>query len=108
MLPAARAFPDARVVKTLNTVNALVMVNPQLVAGGDHHVFVSGNDAGAKAEVTAILEGLVRLAPRGRPGRHYQCSGCRDVPPDLGSYLRVDGNADVQQPDRGLRGRNFV
>ena len=32
------------------------MVNPQLVAGGDHHVFVSGNDAGAKAEVTAILK----------------------------------------------------
>jgi hypothetical protein len=51
-----RAFPDAMVVKTLNTVNALVMVNPQQVAGGDHHVFVSGNDASAKAEVTAILK----------------------------------------------------
>ena len=51
-----RTFPEARVVKTLNTVNALVMVNPQQVAGGDHHVFVSGNDAGAKAEVTAILK----------------------------------------------------
>ena len=32
------------------------MVNPQQIAGGDHHVFVSGNDAGAKAEVTAILK----------------------------------------------------
>ncbi len=49
------AFPGARVVKTLNTVSADVMVAPQLVGGGDHHAFVSGNDAKAKEEVTSIL-----------------------------------------------------
>jgi predicted dinucleotide-binding enzyme len=49
-----RAFPGAKVVKALNTMNANVMVNPSLVPG-DHDVFVSGNDAGAKAQVTRIL-----------------------------------------------------
>jgi len=51
-----RALPQVRVVKTLNTVNAMVMVNPQLVAGGDHHLFISGNDAGAKAKVVELLK----------------------------------------------------
>ena len=50
-----REFPDARVVKTLNTVNASVMVDPGLVGGGDHTVFVSGNDPEAKALVTGLL-----------------------------------------------------
>ena len=50
-----RAFPAARVVKSLNTMNANVMVNPQLVAGGEHTVFVSGDDAAAKAQVVTIL-----------------------------------------------------
>ena len=47
-------FSSARVVKTLNTVNCQVMVNPSLVPG-DHDVFVCGNDAAAKSQVTAIL-----------------------------------------------------
>jgi len=49
-----RAFPHARVVKTLNTVNCQVMVDPSLVPG-EHQVFVSGEDAGAKAQVTSML-----------------------------------------------------
>lgn len=49
------AFPRAKVVKALNTINAHVMVEPARVAGGDHTVFVSGNDADAKARVTQIL-----------------------------------------------------
>ncbi len=53
-----RTFPDTKVVKTLNTMSAAVMVNPRSVAGGDHSVFVSGNDAGAKATVGALLEVL--------------------------------------------------
>ena len=53
-----RSFPEAKVVKTLNTMNAHVMVDPARVAGGDHSVFVSGNDADAKAAVTAILKGF--------------------------------------------------
>jgi predicted dinucleotide-binding enzyme len=48
------AFPAAKVVKTLNTVTAAVMVNPALVPG-DHDVFLSGNDAAAKAQVTELL-----------------------------------------------------
>ncbi|MDZ7292841.1 MAG: NAD(P)-binding domain-containing protein [candidate division KSB1 bacterium] len=50
-----RAFPDLKVVKTLNTVNCNVMVNPTLVPG-DHDIFVSGNDSAAKAKVTEILK----------------------------------------------------
>ena len=52
-----RAFPEARVVKTLNTVNAAVMVNPGLVAG-EHDVFMSGNDASAKAAVADLLRSI--------------------------------------------------
>jgi hypothetical protein len=33
------------VVKTLNTMTAAVMVEPGLIGGGDHHVFVGGNVA---------------------------------------------------------------
>ena len=50
-----KAFPQARVVKTLNTVNASVMVDPKRVPGASD-VFVCGNDAGAKSEVTRILK----------------------------------------------------
>jgi predicted dinucleotide-binding enzyme len=53
-----RAFPHARVVKTLNTMTASVMVDPARVAGGDHSVFVSGDDAEAKAAVTELLKGF--------------------------------------------------
>jgi len=49
-----RAFPDAKVVKTLNTMNCEVMVDPSRVAGA-HTVFVSGNDAEAKNQVTELL-----------------------------------------------------
>jgi hypothetical protein len=49
------AFPDARVVKALNTVTASVMVDPGQVAAGDHDLFICGNDAGAKARVSAFL-----------------------------------------------------
>jgi hypothetical protein len=52
-----QAFPDALVVKTLNTVNANVMVDPGRV-GGESDLFVCGNDAGAKAKVTALLKEL--------------------------------------------------
>jgi hypothetical protein len=50
-----RTFPRAKVVKALNTVTAFVMVDPSLVAGGDHTIFMSGNDAEAKAQVGEIL-----------------------------------------------------
>ncbi len=50
-----RAFPETKVVKTLNTLNCELMVNPSRLAGGDHDVFVSGNDEEAKGRVAEIL-----------------------------------------------------
>jgi predicted dinucleotide-binding enzyme len=50
-----RTYPAVKVVKTLNTMNTNLMVNPALVPG-EHDVFVSGNDAEAKATVTNILK----------------------------------------------------
>lgn len=50
-----RAFPDARVVKALNTVNCEVMVDPAKVPG-EHDVFVCGNDESAKTTVRELLE----------------------------------------------------
>jgi predicted dinucleotide-binding enzyme len=49
-----RAFPDAKVVKALNTLNHQVMVKPELVPG-DHVIYVAGNDADARAQVAAWL-----------------------------------------------------
>jgi 8-hydroxy-5-deazaflavin:NADPH oxidoreductase len=49
-----RTFPDARVVKALNTMTAAVMVNPAAVPGS-HDLFLCGNDADAKARVTELL-----------------------------------------------------
>jgi 8-hydroxy-5-deazaflavin:NADPH oxidoreductase len=49
-----KAFPETKVVKTLNTMNTSLMVNPLLVPG-DHSVFMSGNDADAKIVVKEIL-----------------------------------------------------
>lgn len=53
-----RAFPDARVVKTLNTLTGALQADPAVLAGGDHTVFVSGDDAEAKQAVTSLLESL--------------------------------------------------
>ena len=50
-----RAFPTARVVKSLNTLNADLMAHPgSLPEAGT--VFVSGNDADAKQTVTELLK----------------------------------------------------
>ena len=50
-----REFPEARVVKSLNTMNADLMVDPASLEA-ESTVFVSGDDADAKATVTALLE----------------------------------------------------
>jgi 8-hydroxy-5-deazaflavin:NADPH oxidoreductase len=50
-----RAYPSLHVVKTLNTVTSAVMINPASVGGGDHTMFVAGNDDGAKREVIELL-----------------------------------------------------
>jgi 8-hydroxy-5-deazaflavin:NADPH oxidoreductase len=50
-----RQFTDVKVVKTLNTMNCQLMVNPGLLSDPGN-VFVCGNDADAKAEVNLILQ----------------------------------------------------
>jgi 8-hydroxy-5-deazaflavin:NADPH oxidoreductase len=50
------AYPHLRVVKTLNTTNVQIMVNPSSIAGGDSTIFMSGNDADAKKTVLAMLQ----------------------------------------------------
>jgi predicted dinucleotide-binding enzyme len=49
-----KTLPNAKVVKTLNTVNTQVMVEPSRVKG-EHDMFLCGNDADAKTQVTQIL-----------------------------------------------------
>ena len=49
-----RAFPQARIVKSLNTLNAGLMVDPKAL-GEESTVFVAGNDQAAKDAVTELL-----------------------------------------------------
>jgi 8-hydroxy-5-deazaflavin:NADPH oxidoreductase len=49
-----RAFPRTQVVKALNTVNCDIMIEPSRVPG-DHNLFICGNDAAAKKQVTQHL-----------------------------------------------------
>jgi predicted dinucleotide-binding enzyme len=49
-----KAFPDVHVVKTFNTMNTNLMVDPSLLKG-DHNVFICGNDEGAKTKVKEML-----------------------------------------------------
>jgi len=50
-----KAFPKARVVKALNTINANVMFHPEKVPG-ESDLFVCGNDADARRSVTDLLQ----------------------------------------------------
>jgi 8-hydroxy-5-deazaflavin:NADPH oxidoreductase len=81
-------FPDARVVKSLNTMNAAVMVDPGVV-GGDHDVFVCGNDAAAKQQVVELLESF------GWPGENIidlgDISSARGTEMYLPLWLRLWG-----------------
>ena len=58
-----REFPSAHVVKTLNTMNCELMVNPSLVPG-DHVVFICGNEAAAKKEASRYLTEWFGWQPR--------------------------------------------
>jgi predicted dinucleotide-binding enzyme len=50
-----REFPELRVVKALNTMNAQLMVNPRQLADAGHTAFVAGDDADAKKTVIDLL-----------------------------------------------------
>jgi predicted dinucleotide-binding enzyme len=51
-----KSFPETKVVKTLNTMWCGLMVNPNMIGGGDHINYLSGNDTEAKAEVKQLLK----------------------------------------------------
>jgi predicted dinucleotide-binding enzyme len=53
-----RAHPEARVVKSLNTVNAGLMVNPAALDDGDTTMFLAGDDAAARDVVRGLLQDL--------------------------------------------------
>ena len=93
-----REFPEARVVKTLNTVNCEVMVDPSLVPG-EHHMFVCGNDESAKADVRSLLESF------GWPANHIldlgDITSARAVEMYLALWLRLWGVA--QSPHFNIR-----
>lgn len=67
-----RTLPSAKVVKTLNTVNCEVMVDP--AKGGNPTMFLCGNDPDAKIKVSDLLKTL----------------GWRDII-DLGDITRARG-----------------
>jgi 8-hydroxy-5-deazaflavin:NADPH oxidoreductase len=48
-------IPNAKVVKTLNTMWCGLMLNPSLINNGNHINFVCGNDLNAKQTVTELL-----------------------------------------------------
>ncbi len=49
-----KAFPNTKVVKAFNTMNASLMVNSSLVSG-DHNVLIGGNETSAKSEVINLI-----------------------------------------------------
>ena len=50
-----RKYPDLKVVKSLNTTTANIMVNPNLLPEPTN-IFMNGNDADAKARVKELLK----------------------------------------------------
>ncbi len=53
-----KRYPQSKVVKTLNTMWNGLMINPGLIANGNHINYLCGNDAGAKESVKKFLKEL--------------------------------------------------
>jgi NADPH-dependent F420 reductase len=49
-----RSLPKTKVVKAFNTMNTKIQVDPKTVAGGDHHLFIAGDDDSAKKQVSKL------------------------------------------------------
>jgi predicted dinucleotide-binding enzyme len=77
-----RAFPEARVVKALNTINCLVMVDPARLPG-EHDVFLCGDDEAAKREVVELLESF------GWPPQHIVDLGGITAARGMEAYLAL-------------------
>jgi predicted dinucleotide-binding enzyme len=54
----AEMVPTARVVKAFNTLPAAVLASEPAQDGGRRVLFVSGNDAGANADIASLIERL--------------------------------------------------
>jgi predicted dinucleotide-binding enzyme len=54
----AEMVPGARVVKAFNTLPAAVLASDPTQDGGRRVLFVSGNDAGANADIASLIERL--------------------------------------------------
>jgi 8-hydroxy-5-deazaflavin:NADPH oxidoreductase len=78
-----RAFPDARVVKSLNTMNCQVMVDPGRVPG-EHDVFVCGDDEDR------------------RPGQPFRGTRLRGVRGAVDPHARGARDLRLQHPRRAL------
>ncbi len=55
-----RLLPETKVIKTLNTVNAKIMVDPSLLGTLDHVMFISGNNFLAKQIVKDLLTDIFK------------------------------------------------
>ncbi|MFI9202881.1 hypothetical protein [Streptomyces sp. NPDC053048] len=51
-----RALPEVKVVKAFVTQEQATVVNPKSIGGGDHTMFVAGEDTDAKQQVTDLLK----------------------------------------------------
>lgn len=89
-----RAFPGARVVKALNTVNAGVMVAPDAL-GEPTTIFLCGDDEGAKATVAELLGALGWAAERVMD--LGDLAGARAMEMYLPLWLRLYGAAGTPQ-----------
>lgn len=75
----ADLVPGARVVKTANTMTPELLASDPSVGGGRRVLFVSGDDAAAKADVSSILEAAgfatIDLGGLAAGGRLHQFPG---------------------------------
>jgi 8-hydroxy-5-deazaflavin:NADPH oxidoreductase len=89
-----RRFPEAKVVKTLHTMNAYLMVDPAQLAEADHTVFVRQRHR-CKGQGGRVAPEL-QLDRHHRPWRHHDCAWYRDGAPDMVAAVRCAPEARLQ------------
>jgi 8-hydroxy-5-deazaflavin:NADPH oxidoreductase len=94
-----RAVPETHVVKSLNTVNADVMVDPARVHG-DHVIFISGDDQAAKRQAVELLGEFGW--PEDRVINLGDITTARGTETYVGLWLRLMGALGTAQFNIGL------
>jgi predicted dinucleotide-binding enzyme len=94
-----RAFPETRVVKALNTVNASLMVSPGTL-GESTNLFICGDDEGAKAQVAELLQSFGWGA--GRVTDLGDISAARGTEMYLPLWLRIYGALGTSEFNIGI------